>query len=116
MSDGLEDGNEDESTYTHEEDEFAQMVRNLDTTVAFGGTFDVSFQRGTHDKHRYHHADQRSDDGLDDDVDGSHLATDPQHDGRHVADGTPCTAGVGCEDDHSGIEPALFLVGDKFAQ
>ena len=116
MGDGLEDGDEDEGADTHEEDELAQTHGYFDTAVALGGTLDVAFEHGADDEDGDDHADQGGDDGFDDDVDGGHLSANPEHDGGDVADGAPGTASVGGEDDHTGIEPPLFLVGDEFAE
>ena len=44
------------------------------------------------------------------------VAAHPQHDGRHVADGRPCAAAVGRDDDHAGENPPLLLVGDQPSQ
>ena len=116
MGDGLEDRYENQCADTHEEDETAQVGRNLDAGAAVGGALDVAFQRGADNQYGHHHADHRGYQGLDNDVDGGDLSANPEHDGGDVADGTPGTACIGGEDDHAGIEPTLLAVGDELAQ
>ena len=116
MGDGFEHRHKDQSANAHNENNHTETMRNLHTLVVALGTLDVALKGETDKPYGNSHTCKTCEEGLDDDVDRGHLALDPEHDSCNIADGTPGAAGIGGKNHHTGIEPALLLVGDKLAQ
>ena len=117
MGDGLEYGHEDETAHTEEEDIFLFSRRNEvaagDDAVSFG---QFACELPGHEEQRNDKGGHTRQEYIGHQGGGSHVAIDPKHDGGHVTDGRPSAAGIGCNDNHTGVNPAFVLVVDEFAQ
>ena len=117
VGDGLEYGHEDETAHTEEEDGFLLSRRNEvaagDDAVSFG---QFAFELPGHEEQRNDKGGHTRQEYIGHQGGGSHVAIDPKHDGGHVTDGRPGAAGIGCDDNHTGVNPAFVLVVDEFAQ
>ena len=119
MGDALEDGHEDQSAHTEEEDGLALAggeQAGLEAECLVLGEREFAFQREAEDVCGNDHRHERGDEYFGDDAGSRDDALVPEHDGRDVSDGRECASRVGCDDDERGIDDAVALVADELSQ
>ena len=114
-----EDGHEDETTHAEQEDRLVLPSREHAGSSLFRrcvGFHQCSVKLILEEEGGDEDGDGRGNEQLLDDTccrDASHV---PQHDGRHVADGREGAARIGRQDDERGIDDAVAMVADQFAE
>ena len=121
VGDALEYGYEQQAEDARDEDELAQPRTHALGQLRFERAFvhggrvfvaHVAHRDRRRDDYRYDaRHEKRSHQGRRSDV-----AAHPEHDRRHVADGRPCAAAVGRDDDQAGENPALLLIRNDSPQ
>ena len=118
VRDNLEDRHEHEGKDAEHKDEVTLPIGNptlLCCLLALGGVNLALLEEGD-DNERHYHGDQAGYKRMYHHLACGDLAGHPEHDGGHVADRAPRTAGVGRQNHHAAEEPAVVLVWNQLSQ